>query len=141
MKLTVTLPGSLRLTVTHEGDRVVVASPARVRTVAVDIGGRGLRGPAGPSAYDTAVEEGFSGTEAEWLASLQGTDGDDGVGVPAGGTTGQVLTKTSGADYATAWVAPQLVIGTVEPVLATGEQALWLDTTGGNVSLFLVTGD
>lgn len=32
--------------------------------------------------------------------SLQGTDGQ---GVPTGGTTGQVLRKTSGADYATAW--------------------------------------
>lgn len=26
--------------------------------------------------------------------------------VPAGGTTGQVLTKTSNADYADAWVTP-----------------------------------
>ncbi len=32
--------------------------------------------------------------------------GDAGVGVPAGGTTGQILAKTSGADYATAWVSP-----------------------------------
>jgi hypothetical protein len=30
--------------------------------------------------------------------------GPAGVGVPAGGTSGQVLAKTSGADYATAWV-------------------------------------
>lgn len=71
------------------------------------------RGWPGPSAYDVAVENGFVGTEADWLASLQGApgaSGDDGapgangVGVPAGGTTGQVLAKTSGADYATGWV-------------------------------------
>lgn len=31
----------------------------------------------GKSAYDLAVETGYVGTEAEWLASLQGTDGVD----------------------------------------------------------------
>ena len=36
-------------------------------------------GPAGQSAYDAAVSAGFSGTEAEWLDSLVGDDGADGV--------------------------------------------------------------
>ena len=31
--------------------------------------------------------------------------GGVGIGVPAGGTTGQILTKTSAADYATAWTS------------------------------------
>ncbi|MBQ9793106.1 MAG: serine protease [Clostridia bacterium] len=31
----------------------------------------------GKSAYDIAVEHGFKGTEAEWLASLKGEDGQD----------------------------------------------------------------
>lgn len=35
-------------------------------------------GPPGPSAYEVAVENGFVGTEAAWLASLQGADGDPG---------------------------------------------------------------
>lgn len=35
-----------------------------------------------------------------------GPTGADGVGVPAGGTTGQVLEKTSNTDYATQWVTP-----------------------------------
>lgn len=34
---------------------------------------------------------------------LQGPQGDDGEGVPAGGTTGQVLRKLSGVDFSTAW--------------------------------------
>ena len=34
----------------------------------------------------------------------QGIDGVDGVGVPVGGTIGQVLGKTSALDYATGWV-------------------------------------
>ncbi len=35
----------------------------------------GLRFIQGLSAYEVAVVEGFSGTEAEWLASLKGKDG------------------------------------------------------------------
>lgn len=33
---------------------------------------------AGKSAYEIAVENGYSGTEAEWLASLKGKDGKNG---------------------------------------------------------------
>ena len=33
-----------------------------------------------------------------------GIDGTDGVGVPVGGTTGQVLAKNSGTDYDTEWI-------------------------------------
>ena len=33
----------------------------------------------GLSAYEVAVEEGFKGTEAQWLASLHGTPGKDGA--------------------------------------------------------------
>lgn len=36
-----------------------------------------------------------------------GKDGADGVGVPAGGTAGQVLAKKSGTDYDTEWVTPE----------------------------------
>jgi hypothetical protein len=32
--------------------------------------------------------------------------GDISAGVPAGGTTGQVLAKTSGTDYHTQWIDP-----------------------------------
>lgn len=40
-------------------------------------------------------------------AGEQGPAGDDGLGVPAGGTTGQVLAKASGADNDTEWVDPE----------------------------------
>lgn len=36
-------------------------------------------GPPGPSAYDVAVANGFVGTQAAWLASLQGPPGADGA--------------------------------------------------------------
>lgn len=38
-------------------------------------------------------------------------------GVPAGGTTGQVLVKSSNADYATTWVAPQ-TFQPIPPILS-----------------------
>jgi len=38
------------------------------------------------------------------ITATLGTEGAPGVGVPAGGTTGQVLAKASNADYDTAWV-------------------------------------
>lgn len=36
-------------------------------------------GGNGASAYDIAVENGFVGTEVEWLASLKGDPGKDGT--------------------------------------------------------------
>ena len=39
----------------------------------------GTDGENGKSAYATAVENGFEGNEAAWLASLKGADGKDGV--------------------------------------------------------------
>ena len=38
-----------------------------------------------------------------------GADGADGVGIPTGGTTGQVLSKVDGTNYNTQWVTPSLV--------------------------------
>ncbi|HGM5526087.1 TPA: YadA-like family protein [Stenotrophomonas maltophilia] len=52
--------------------------------------GTGPQGPAGAngadgrSAYEVAVDNGYSGTEKEWLASLKGVDGKDGVGGGSG---------------------------------------------------------
>lgn len=41
-------------------------------------GGSGQNGKDGKSAYQIAVDNGFEGTEEEWLASLQGLPGKDG---------------------------------------------------------------
>ena len=38
-------------------------------------------GADGKSAYELAVEQGFNGTVEEWLTSLIGAKGDDGVGI------------------------------------------------------------
>lgn len=39
----------------------------------------GINGTDGKSAYIIAVEHGFTGTENEWLQSLKGADGKDGI--------------------------------------------------------------
>lgn len=57
-----------RYLVTDENGNVVTATPPS--------GGSGANGK---SAYEIAVEQGFEGDEAAWLASLKGTDGKDGV--------------------------------------------------------------
>ena len=41
----------------------------------------GLRGPAGLSAYQIAVNNGYMGTEKSWLESLKGKDGSNGIAV------------------------------------------------------------
>ena len=40
--------------------------------------GQGAAGADGKSAYELAVENGFVGSEADWIASLVGADGQDG---------------------------------------------------------------
>lgn len=47
-------------------------------------GAKGADGADGKSAYEIAVEHGYSGTEAEWLASLKGEQGPQGEQGPRG---------------------------------------------------------
>ncbi len=73
----------------------------------IDTGG--VAGPPGDSAYEIAVDNGFVGTEVEWLESLEGDAGPQGIqGVPgedgvdgAQGIQGiQGIPGTDGADGA-----------------------------------------
>lgn len=61
-----------------------------------------MAGPAGADGADGA--DGTNGTNG--TDGADGADGAPGVGVPTGGTTGQVLTKASGTDYDTQWETP-----------------------------------
>lgn len=67
----------------------------------ITVAGAGRDGTPGKSAYQIAVDNGFQGTEQDWLDSLKCADG---VGVPIGGTTGQVLAKKSDENYDTEWI-------------------------------------
>ena len=44
-----------------------------------ELGGGGGSGTAGKSAYEIAVDNGFVGTETEWLESLKGAEGANGA--------------------------------------------------------------
>lgn len=68
-------------------------------------GERGLTGPTGPQGeIGPQGERGLTGeTGPAGPTGATGPQGDPGVGVPAGGTAGQVLKKASGTDYDTEW--------------------------------------
>ena len=62
------------------GAQVNVIETVKVNDVALPIVGKAVnitttKGDQGDSAYDVAVEEGFEGSQSEWVASLQGKNG------------------------------------------------------------------
>ena len=57
--------------------KVNITEPITISTV-------GVAGQRGMSAYEVAVNNGFTGTEKEWLESLKGKDGKDGVNGTSG---------------------------------------------------------
>jgi hypothetical protein len=79
---------------------------------------------AGKSAYEVAVENGFSGIEADWLASLVGPQGSQGVAGPAGsvGSAGQQgiqgVAGPAGSVGPAGPVGPQGPAGTPAPTYA-----------------------
>lgn len=77
-------------------------------------GNAGLQGPAGnDGAQGPQGIQGETGLQGpQGIQGIQGppgtngTNGTNGQGVPVGGSTGQVLAKTSAADFATSWQTP-----------------------------------
>ena len=80
---------------------------------------QGPQGPTGATGATGATGNGIASISKTSTSGLVDTytitytngqtstfDVTNGVGVPAGGTTGQVLTKISGTDYETAWATP-----------------------------------
>ncbi|RZK09965.1 MAG: collagen-like protein, partial [Flavobacterium sp.] len=63
------------------------------------VGLQGEQGEPGNSAYALALQNGFQGSENDWLDSLKG------AGIPSGGTAGQILSKVDGTDYNTQWIS------------------------------------
>ena len=80
-------------------------------------GGQGAQGATGPqgqqgpggSASETGATgaQGYTGPQGlPGLASATGATGAPGIGVPPGGTQGQILAKVDGVDYNTTWKDP-----------------------------------
>ena len=68
-------------------------------------GEKGDTGNTGPKG-DTGDRGSQGDPGSDGADGTNGSDGADGVGIPLGGTTGQVLAKNSGGDYDTKWITP-----------------------------------
>jgi len=79
---------------------------------------------------------GYNGSMWVYEGSIKGATGATGATGPQGiqGATGPA--GTDGVD-----AENNLIIGTTTPTPSIGAQVLWLDTTGGNITLNLVTGE
>ncbi|MED4861354.1 collagen-like protein [Bacillus atrophaeus] len=75
----------------------------------------------GKSAYDIAVDNGFSGTVEEWLASLKGEKGDKGSTGATGATGAKGATGVAGKDGLSAYelAVQQGFTGTLDEWLAS----------------------
>jgi hypothetical protein len=89
-------------------------------------GGSGEPGPPGPrgySAYTVAVQNGFIGSESEWLESLKGEPGEDG----APGTNGAPGAKgdpgLDGANFYVLGMSSVTIPGTVNAIRVGGYSA------------------
>ena len=64
-----------------------------------------LNGEDGASAYELAVKSGYSGTEAEWLASLKGEPGENGQDGNNGASAYEIAVKNGYTGTETEWLA------------------------------------
>jgi hypothetical protein len=88
-----------------------VIVPRRMGTITATTGGQipGPEGPEGPVGPEGPIgpegPEGPEGPQGE-PGPAGGPPGDPGVGVPAGGGQGNVLTKNTANDFDTSWKVP-----------------------------------
>ena len=88
-------------------------------------GDTGETGPQGPQGIQGPQGlQGETGPQGE-----QGPKGDPGEGVAPGGTTGQMLVKTTDADYDTEWVTPPQTVE-IDPTLTISGAAADAKATG-----------
>jgi hypothetical protein len=95
----------------------------------------GPTGPTGASVTGPTGPQGVAGPQG--AQGIQGPTGPAGQGVPTGGTDGQILTKTSSTDYATAWEdIPEsaAVVSSATPPANTS--AIWFNTENGTTYIY-----
>lgn len=105
----------------------------------------GPMGPDGKSAYEVAVEQGFSGTPQEWLLSLVGATGNSGRGVSSVSINSSrhlIVTYTDNsvedAGLITVGLAAVATSGSYndlndKPSIPTQVQSNWTQSDSGNV--------
>lgn len=130
------------------GDVLTIVAPTAVDTGVKDltVAIRAEVATSG-SAYQIALLQGFVGTEAQWLASLvgpAGATGSAGVGIPTGGTAGQVIVKNSGTNYDLAWqdlTHFSIVTVAASLTLNTSHSGKYLRTTSSSLVTITVPPD
>ena len=88
----------------------------------------------GYSAYEVAVQNGFVGTEAEWLASLKGAKGDTGAQGPQGETGPAGATGPQGETGATGPQGPKGDTGETGPQGPVGPAGTYTAGTGIDIT-------
>jgi hypothetical protein len=85
-----------------------------------DPGPAGVQGPKGDTGAQgpQGLQNATGATGAQGVQGPTGATGASGPGVAAGGTTGQLLTKTSGTDYATNWADPAVTLAAFNALVA-----------------------
>jgi len=97
--------------------------------VQLSLGNITYRGPAGKTAYEIAVDNGFSGTQAEWLASLKGKTPEKGVDYFTPEDIKEIATNISAGDID---LSEYATIEYVDEGLAEKQETL---TAGNGISL------
>lgn len=100
-------------------------------------GDKGDKGDTGLSAFQIAVQDGFKGTEAQWLASLKGATGpkgDTGSVGPTGPVGPKGATGPKGDTGATGPAGPKGDTGAVGPQGPAGSTAIATQTANGLMS-------
>ena len=118
-----------RIPVTTDSGSPSGTEPANGADVLVAFQFQPLQGPPGPTG-PTGPQGATGPTGAQGIqgdpgaTGATGATGTTGPGVAAGGSTGQVLAKTSGTDYVTGWTTPfPIVVKATTPVAADYGQA------------------
>lgn len=89
-----------------------------------DTGATGANGQDGKSAYQIALDNGFEGTETQWLASLKGAKGDKGDNGESGAdiTATEILTKLKTVDGQNSGLDADMLDGHNTDYFATATQ-------------------
>jgi len=100
-----------------------------------------LMGPTGPQG--AVGQTGATGaTGPAGADGVDGVDGADGVGVPLGGTTGQVLSKIDDTDLNTQWTTvdalPSQTGNSGKYLTTNGSAASWATVAGGAPALSMI---
>lgn len=108
-------------------------------TVTGPTGTTGPTGPTGPIGDDGIIVSATapSNTDVIWVDT---TTEAGSVALPSGGLTDQVLFKNSNMNYDASWKDLPGVPVFIQNTQPTTSNYLWIDTTGGDVQLFIEDG-